>query len=130
MAAAVADYRPREQLQDKRAKDDAAWQLTLEPTQDILRELAARRGNGQVLVGFAADHGSRGLARAREKLVSKGVDLVVYNDVSRSDIGFDAVDNEVTLVGPEGEQRIGKASKDQIAAAVVEKAEELLRERA
>src|SRR5947208_1547481 len=55
MAAAVADYRPREQLQDKRAKDDAAWQLTLEPTTDILRELGARRENGQVLVGFPAD---------------------------------------------------------------------------
>jgi phosphopantothenoylcysteine decarboxylase/phosphopantothenate--cysteine ligase len=130
MAAAVADYRPRERLRDKRAKDDADWQLTLEPTQDILRELGARRENGQVLVGFAADHGDRGLARAREKLVSKGVDLVVYNDVSRADVGFDSVDNEVVLVGPEGDQRIGKAPKDQIAAAVVEKAEELLRERA
>ena len=130
MAAAVADYRPREQLQDKRAKDDDAWQLTLEPTTDILRELGARRENGQVLVGFAADHGQRGLARAREKLAAKGVDLVVFNDVSRRDVGFDAADNEVVLVGPHGEQRIGKAPKDQIAAAVVEKAEELLRERA
>src|SRR5207247_4240614 len=52
MAAAVADYRPREQLRDKRAKDEADWQLTLEPTRDILRELGARRENGQVLVGF------------------------------------------------------------------------------
>jgi phosphopantothenoylcysteine decarboxylase / phosphopantothenate---cysteine ligase len=130
MAAAVADYRPRDPLREKRAKDADAWQLTLEPTTDILRELAARRENGQVLVGFAADHGDRGLARAREKLVAKGVDLVVFNDVSRSDVGFDAADNEVVLVGPSSEQRIGKAPKDQIAAAVVEKAEELLRERA
>ena len=130
MAAAVADYRPREQLRDKRAKDEADWQLTLEPTRDILRELGARRENGQVLVGFAADHGARGLARAREKLVSKGVDLVVYNDVSRPGVGFDSVDNEVVLVEPKGEQRIGKAPKDRIAAAVVERAEELLHERA
>src|SRR5262249_36871212 len=130
MAAAVADYRPREQLEDKRAKDDSAWQLTLDPTADILRELGTRRENGQVLVGFAADRGSRGLARAREKLVAKGIDLVVFNDVSRDDIGFDAPQNEVVLVGPHGEQRIGKAPKDQIAAAVVDKAEELLRERA
>jgi phosphopantothenoylcysteine decarboxylase/phosphopantothenate--cysteine ligase len=130
MAAAVADYRPREPLTQKRAKSDDAWQLTLEPTTDILRELAARRANGQVLVGFAADHGDRGLARAREKLLSKGVDLVVFNDVSRADIGFDAADNEVVLVGAGGDERIGKAPKDRIAAAVVEKAEELLRERA
>ena len=85
---------------------------------------------GQILVGFAADHGARGLARAREKLVSKGVDLVVYNDVSRPGIGFDAADNEVVLVGPSGDERIGKAPKDRIAALVVERAEELLRERA
>jgi phosphopantothenoylcysteine decarboxylase / phosphopantothenate---cysteine ligase len=130
MAAAVADYRPREQLEDKRAKDDSAWQLTLDPTTDILRELGTRRDNGQVLVGFAADRGSRGLARAREKLVAKGIDLVVFNDVSRDDIGFDAPHNEVVLVGKQGEQRIGKAPKDRIASAVVDKAEELLRERA
>jgi phosphopantothenoylcysteine decarboxylase / phosphopantothenate---cysteine ligase len=130
MAAAVADYRPRERLEEKRAKDDSAWQLTLDPTTDILRELGTGRDNGQVLIGFAADRGSRGLARAREKLVSKGIDLVVFNDVSRDDIGFDAPQNEVVLVGPDGEQRIGKAPKDQIAAAVVDKAEKLLRERA
>jgi phosphopantothenoylcysteine decarboxylase/phosphopantothenate--cysteine ligase len=130
MAAAVADYRPREELEDKRAKDDSAWQLTLDPTTDILRELGTRRENGQVLVGFAADRGSRGLARAREKLIAKGIDLVVFNDVSRDDIGFDALQNEVVLVGADSEQRIGKAPKDRIAAAVVDKAEELLRERA
>jgi phosphopantothenoylcysteine decarboxylase/phosphopantothenate--cysteine ligase len=129
MAAAVADYRPREQFRDKRAKDDKTWGLPLEPTRDILRELGSRRENGQVLIGFAADHGERGLARAREKLVAKGVDLIVFNDVSREDVGFDAADNEVVLVGSSGEQRIGKAPKDRIAAAVVEKAEELLRER-
>ena len=130
MAAAVADYRPREQLEDKHAKDNSAWQLTLDPTTDILRELVSRRDNGQVLVGFAADRGSRGLARAREKLGSKGIDLVVFNDVSRDDIGFDSPQNEVVLVGQDGEQRVGKAAKDQIAAVIVDRAEELLRERA
>ena len=130
MAAAVADYRPRNELQDKRAKDGDVWQVTLEPTTDILRELGSRRENGQVLVGFAADHGEQGLARAREKRVSKGVDLVVFNDVSRGDIGFDAPENEVVLLGAESEQRIDRAPKARIAAAIVEKAEELLRERA
>jgi phosphopantothenoylcysteine decarboxylase/phosphopantothenate--cysteine ligase len=130
MAAAVADYRPAEQIADKRPKDDRAWQVTLEPTRDVLRALADRRANGQVLVGFAADHGEAGLARAREKLNGKSVDLIVYNDVSRDDVGFDAEDNEVVLVAASGEERVDKAPKDRIAAAIVDKAEELLRERA
>ena len=96
----------------------------------MLRTLGEQRTNGQVLIGFAADRGERGLARAREKLVRKRVDLVVFNDVSREDIGFDAEDNEVVLIGTGGERRVGKASKDRIAAAIVDTAEELLRERA
>jgi phosphopantothenoylcysteine decarboxylase/phosphopantothenate--cysteine ligase len=130
MAAAVADYRPADVSGDKRPKDDDAWEVTLEPTTDVLRTLGEHRTNGQVLIGFAADHGERGLARAREKLDRKRVDLVVYNDVSREDIGFDAEDNEVVLIWMGGERRIDKASKDRIAAAIVDTAEELLRERA
>jgi phosphopantothenoylcysteine decarboxylase/phosphopantothenate--cysteine ligase len=129
MAAAVADYRPADVSGEKRPKDDDAWEVTLEPTTDVLRTLAEQRTNGQVLIGFAADRGERGLARAREKLDRKRVDLVVYNDVSREDIGFDAEDNEVVLIGAGGERRVGKASKDRIAAAIVDTAEELLRER-
>ena len=130
MAAAVADYRPAAPLEAKRAKGDDTWQVELEPTTDILRTLAAERTDGQILVGFAADHGEQGLARARRKLVAKGIDLVVFNDVSREDIGFDAAENEVVLIGADGERRLVKAAKDQIAAAVVDTAEELLRERA
>jgi phosphopantothenoylcysteine decarboxylase/phosphopantothenate--cysteine ligase len=130
MAAAVADYRPAERTDEKRPKDDQTWHVSLEPTADILRTLAEQRTNGQVLVGFAADHGEQGLARAREKLKRKGVDLVVYNDVSRDDIGFDSPDNEVVLVGDEDERRIAKAPKDRIAVAIVDTAEELLHERA
>jgi len=129
MAAAVADYRPADVTDEKRPKDDDAWEVTLEPTTDVLRTLAEQRTNGQVLVGFAADRGEWGLARAREKLDRKRVDLVVYNDVSREDIGFDAEDNEVVLIGTGGERRVGKASKDRIAATIVDTAEELLRER-
>jgi phosphopantothenoylcysteine decarboxylase/phosphopantothenate--cysteine ligase len=129
MAAAVADYRPADVTGEKRPKDDDAWEVTLEPTTDVLRTLGEQRTNGQVLIGFAADQGERGLARAREKLDRKRVDLVVYNDVSREDIGFDAEDNEVVLIGRGGERRVGKASKDRIAAAIVDTAEELLRER-
>jgi phosphopantothenoylcysteine decarboxylase/phosphopantothenate--cysteine ligase len=130
MAAAVADYRPAQALAEKRPKDGQAWEVRLEPTTDVLRTLGERRRNDQVLVGFAADQGDRGLARAREKLIHKRVDLVVYNDVSREDVGFDAEENEVVLVSAGGERRVDKAPKDRIAAAIVDTAEELLRERA
>jgi phosphopantothenoylcysteine decarboxylase / phosphopantothenate---cysteine ligase len=130
MAAAPADYAPAESRPDKRPKDDRAWTLDLEPTQDIIRTLAERRMNGQVLIGFAADHGEEGLARARAKLENKRLDLVVYNDVSRDDIGFDASENEVTLISVASEESVPKASKREIAAAIVDRAEELLRERA
>lgn len=130
MAAAVADYRPSERRADKRARNGTQWELTLEPTDDILARLAAGRSDGQVLIGFAADQGDAGLARAREKLIRKGVDAVVFNDVGRDDIGFDASDNEVVIIEPGGERTLEKAPKDRIAAAIVERAEELLRERA
>ncbi len=130
MAAAVADYRPAEPAAEKRPKDERAWQVTLEPTTDVLRTLGERRTNGQVLIGFAAEHGDQGLARAREKLEHKRIDLVVYNDISRGDIGFDAVDNEIVLITAAGERRVAKAPKDQVAVTIVDTAEELLRERA
>jgi phosphopantothenoylcysteine decarboxylase/phosphopantothenate--cysteine ligase len=120
MAAAVADYRPVQADEEKRPKDDRPWTVTLEPTTDVLRELGARRTNGQLLVGFAADRGERGLERAREKLDNKQVDLIVFNDVSRDDIGFDAADNEVVLVSSSGERRIQKAAKERIAAAILD----------
>jgi hypothetical protein len=129
MAAAVADYRPAEQRVDKRSKNGAPWKLTLEPTDDILARLAAARSSSQVLVGFAAEQGDAGLARAREKLARKGVDAIVFNDISRGDVGFDAADNEVVIIEGDGERRVAKAPKDRIAAAIVERAEELLRER-
>jgi phosphopantothenoylcysteine decarboxylase/phosphopantothenate--cysteine ligase len=126
MAAAVADYRPAEALAAKRPKDRAAWTIELEPTTDVLATLGSVRRPGQVLVGFAADEGERGLARAREKLTTKGADLFVYNDVARPDIGFDAPQNEVTLVSAGGERTVPKAAKDEIAAAILNEVELLL----
>src|SRR5215831_7478567 len=120
MAAAVADYRPAQAEEEKRPKDDRPWTVTLEPTTDVLRELGARRTNGQLLVGFAADRGERGLERAREKLGNKQVDLIVFNDVSREDIGFDVPENEVVLVSADGERRLEKASKEEIATAILD----------
>ena len=127
MAAAVADYRPAEERTDKRPKDGAGWTVELEPTLDVLAELGRRRSNGQVLVGFAADQGDRGLDRARTKLVAKGVDLIVFNDVGRADIGFDTAENEVVIVSAAGEQLIERAPKSRIAAAILDEVEQLLR---
>jgi phosphopantothenoylcysteine decarboxylase/phosphopantothenate--cysteine ligase len=126
MAAAVADYRPPVALATKRPKDGEEWTLRLEPTIDVLAALAERRGPGKLLVGFAADHGERGLERAREKRERKRADLVVFNDVTRDDIGFEAPDNEVTLLAADGERRIAKASKDEVAAAILDEVERLL----
>ena len=126
MAAAVADYRPAEALASKRPKEGATWTVELEPTTDVLRELGASRRPGQVLVGFAADEGERGLARAREKLTIKNADLFVYNDVGRDDIGFESGQNEVTLVSAHGERVLEKAPKDEIAAAILDEVESLL----
>jgi phosphopantothenoylcysteine decarboxylase/phosphopantothenate--cysteine ligase len=120
MAAAVADYRPAEPAEGKRPKDGGPWTVALEPTTDVLRELGGSRRDGQLLVGFAADHGEPGLERAREKLANKRADLIVYNDVSRDDIGFDAAENEVVLVSNDGERRIEKAAKERIAAAILD----------
>lgn len=120
MAAAVADYRPREAVDGKRPKDDDEWTVTLEPTLDVLAELGRRRRNGQILVGFAADEGEGGLARARAKLARKNGSLFVWNDVSREGIGFDSDQNEVVVVAPNGERRISKRSKREIAAAILD----------
>jgi len=126
MAAAVADYRPLVALETKRPKDRDAWTLQLEPTADVLAALGERRRPGQLLVGFAADHGERGLERAREKLTNKKADLFVFNDVTRTDIGFDSYDNEVTILASGGERVVPKASKDDVAAAILDEVERLL----
>ena len=82
-----------------------------------------------MLVGFAADTGERGLERAREKLGRKQVDLIVYNDVSRDDIGFETPDNEVVLVLDGEERRVEKASKERIAGAILDEVASLAERR-
>ena len=129
MAAAVADYRPAEQIEGKRAKSGETWMLELEPTTDVLALLGEQERNGQVLVGFGAELGEAGLERKRRMLTDKKLDLVVYNDVSAPGIGFDATDNEVTLVTRAGERGLARASKAEIAAGIVDEVERLLEER-
>jgi len=126
MAAAVADYRPPSPTATKRPKDGVPWVIELEPTTDVLGSLGAARRADQVLVGFAADGSGSGLERAREKRHAKNANLVVFNDIGRPDVGFDALDNEVVLVSEEGEREVGKAPKRVIAAAVLDEVERVL----
>jgi phosphopantothenoylcysteine decarboxylase/phosphopantothenate--cysteine ligase len=126
MAAAVADFRPAAPATTKLKKDRGAPQIELEPTEDVLSALAARRRPGQVLVGFAAEHGDGALDYARAKLERKRLDAVVLNDISNPEIGFDALDNEVTLlIAGGGTRRIAKAGKDRVAECVLDEVEAL-----
>ena len=128
MAAAVADYRPAERIDGKRPKDGEPWLVELVPTGDIVKALGASRTMPQVLVAFGAERGKAGLARKRAMLDDKNVDLVVYNDVGREDIGFDNADNEVVLVTRAAEQVVPKAPKVKIAAAILDEVERILAE--
>ncbi len=128
MAAAVADFRPSNPAERKLKKDQGAPAIELEPTEDILSGLSARRRPDQVLVGFAAEHGEAALDYARGKLERKGLDAVVVNDISVTGIGFDSGENEVTILLAGGTERpVPRARKDQVAGAVLDEVEELIR---
>jgi phosphopantothenoylcysteine decarboxylase/phosphopantothenate--cysteine ligase len=121
MAAAVADYRPEDPHAGKLKKADASeLNLRLVRTTDVLSTLADARRPGQRLIGFAAEHGEGALAYAREKLVGKGLDAVVLNDVSDPRIGFDSPENEVVIVTAEGEQHVARAAKEDVAGAILD----------
>jgi phosphopantothenoylcysteine decarboxylase/phosphopantothenate--cysteine ligase len=124
MCAAVADFRPVAAVAGKIAKGHART-LELEATDDVLSALAARRREGQTVVGFAAEHGPGGVERARGKLAVKGLDAIVCNDISEPGIGFDAERNAVTIITPDGERQVGPAPKRAIAEAVLDAVDEL-----
>jgi phosphopantothenoylcysteine decarboxylase/phosphopantothenate--cysteine ligase len=130
MAAAVSDYRPAERIDGKRPKDGEPWLVELVPTGDVVKALGAGRTVPQVLVAFGADAGEAGLERKRAMLDDKNVDLVVFNDVGRDDIGFDSDDNEVVLVTRATERAVAKAPKERIAGAILDEVERILAERA
>jgi phosphopantothenoylcysteine decarboxylase/phosphopantothenate--cysteine ligase len=127
LAAAVADYRPAEALPGKRPKDAQSWTVELAPTDDIARSLGARKRDGQVLVAFGAEHGEAGRERKRGMLETKNADLVVFNDVGRPDIAFDSSENEVVLMSRDGDRVVAKASKRDVAAAILDEVERLIR---
>ena len=131
MAAAVADFAPTEPEQGKIKKQGRSeLELRLTATRDVLGGLSAQRRPGQTLVGFAAEHGERAIEQGRLKLTGKGLDAVVVNDISRSDIGFDSAHNEVTILtaangGPGAESHVPRAGKEQVAAAILDTVEGL-----
>jgi phosphopantothenoylcysteine decarboxylase/phosphopantothenate--cysteine ligase len=120
MAAAVADWRPRDYAPHKLKKGADTMSIDLVPTVDILRSLCDDdAANGVYVVGFAAET-EHVIDNARAKLEAKHLDLVIVNDVSRADIGMGADDNEVTVIGRDGTLvTIGRAPKSVVADAIV-----------
>ena len=130
MAAAVADYMPARRSAQKISKEGDTLTLTLEKTPDILADLGARRaadgrGDYPLLVGFAAETEDV-VARATAKRERKHADLIVANDVSREDAGFEVETNAVTIVGPDGADPRPLQSKAKVAADVLDRVERLL----
>lgn len=130
MAAAVADFRPRDVAGTKIKKGGGAPEVVLVANPDILAGLGAGRRPGQLLVGFAAETaGSRDvlLAAATAKLAAKGADLIVANDVSKDGVGFAHDTNEVLIVAADGSVTdVALASKAAVAVAVVDAVTALL----
>ncbi|HEX8264029.1 MAG TPA: bifunctional phosphopantothenoylcysteine decarboxylase/phosphopantothenate--cysteine ligase CoaBC [Pyrinomonadaceae bacterium] len=100
-AAAVADYRPKKREAEKIKKKNAALILKLEKTPDILADVSAKRGENLLVIGFAAET-ENVLEHAGQKLIAKNLDLIVANDVSRSDSGFGADANQITILSKNG----------------------------
>jgi phosphopantothenoylcysteine decarboxylase / phosphopantothenate---cysteine ligase len=125
MAAAPADFRPKRAAGEKIHREGSGGlELDLEPTEDILAGLGARRREGQTIVGFAAET-EDGLHRAREKLQRKGASAIVLNDVSRSEIGFESPENEVMIVEAGGEHHVPLGPKEAVADAILDRIEAL-----
>jgi phosphopantothenoylcysteine decarboxylase/phosphopantothenate--cysteine ligase len=126
MAAAVADFRPASAVDDKIKKTGRdSLALELEPTTDVLAELAGLRKPGQTLVGFAAEHGGDPVTHGRLKLERKRVDAVVVNDISDPAIGFESDQNEVTIVTASAVKAVPRGPKTAVARAIVDVVEEL-----
>ena len=128
MAAAVADYAPERRADQKVAKQGDTITMTLKKTPDILADLGQRRlaaGRGPLLVGFAAET-ENVVASASAKRERKHVDLMVANDVSRADAGFEVDANAVTIVGAGGAESIPLQSKSAVAVAILNHIERLL----
>ena len=128
MAAAVADYTPAQRNPQKVPKGGESLTLVLVKTPDILGDLGYRRlasGKGPLLVGFAAET-ENVVTKAIEKRERKHADLIVANDVLRTDAGFDVENNAVTIVGSEGAETLPLQTKARVAAEILNRVEKLL----
>jgi phosphopantothenoylcysteine decarboxylase/phosphopantothenate--cysteine ligase len=125
MAAAVADFRPVSPQTGKIKKEHGAPVVKFEPTADILAEVSRRRQNAQIIVGFAAETKEL-VENATSKLRAKRLDLIVANDVSKKDAGFDVDTNVVTLLFPDGRKlELEKMSKLDVAGRILDKIVEI-----
>src|SRR5436305_1299853 len=121
-AAAVADYRPKQAVDQKiKRQAGAALSLDLEGTGDILAELGKKKRAKQILIGFAAET-ENVLENARKKLLAKSLDAIVVNDVSHPGIGFDSERNAVTIITQHDVIDVPESSKWDVAQRVVETA--------
>jgi phosphopantothenoylcysteine decarboxylase/phosphopantothenate--cysteine ligase len=123
MAAAVADFRPKQVAGNKMKKRDGIPQIELEATEDILEAVAKQRSDKRpcIVVGFAAESHDL-LKNAGEKLMSKKLDLLVANDISSKDAGFGVETNRVTLLYPDGKQEpLPLMSKTEVADSIIER---------
>jgi phosphopantothenoylcysteine decarboxylase / phosphopantothenate---cysteine ligase len=126
MSAAVADFRPLRAVNHKLKKDQGVPKLELEPTEDVLSQVAEMRRPDQVIVGFAAEHGEDAVELGCAKLERKRLDAIVVNDISRAGIGFESEENEVTILAVDGERRhVPRSRKEQVARAVLDEVERL-----
>ncbi|MCH5285685.1 MAG: phosphopantothenoylcysteine decarboxylase [Akkermansiaceae bacterium] len=125
LCAAVADYRPVSVAEHKIKKSEGRLVLELERTPDILGSMRSEFGYKGVLVGFAAETQDL-VAHAREKLLRKGCDMIVANDVSRPGIGFGSRENEVTLITADRAESLPRETKEWLAMRIVEHALSLL----
>jgi phosphopantothenoylcysteine decarboxylase/phosphopantothenate--cysteine ligase len=128
MAAAVADYTPDGgSAASKIEKADGPLEMRLVRTVDILAELGRARGDAArpILIGFAAESGDP-VARGREKLRRKNIDLVVANDITRPDSGFDSESNAATLIAHDAEEAFPHGPKTELASRIVDRAERML----
>jgi len=120
MAAAVADFRPVRTHEGKIKKSSGPPRIELEPTVDILAGVGERRRPNQVLVGFAAET-SEMADNARMKLAAKHIDLIVANDVSAPEVGFEHDTNAVTIFGADGSERsVPLSDKRSVARAILD----------
>jgi phosphopantothenoylcysteine decarboxylase / phosphopantothenate---cysteine ligase len=129
MAAAVADYRVADgPAGGKVGKGRDEWCIDLAATPDILCDVAEHH-KGQFLVGFAAEYGLEGLGRARGKLERKHLDMIIFNDISRTDIGFDSDYNEVRILTKDSEVLLSRAPKETIAEFILDNVAQAARAR-